>query len=258
MFGFKNRRRRKLMQSPLSSAHAAIVERNVPYSRMLTAAQRRRHQGLTQIFLEEKYFEGCGGLTLTDEIRVTIAAGGCILILGLDTEVYPKLRSVLVYPRAYKANVAARQPDGTVAEGWEGRLGESWMQGYVVVSWEDVLRAASDRPPGRNVLFHEFAHQLDNESGAPEGAPALADPRACEAWARVFGAEFQALREALERGEPTFLDPYGATDPAEFFAVATEYFFELPAELKLRHRELYGQLMEFYRQDPEARSGVAI
>jgi hypothetical protein len=250
MFGSREWRRRRLMKKPLPPEWLAIVERNMPYYQLLPSEQQRMLQGLVQVFLSEKRFEGCGGLELTDEIRVTIAAQGCVLLLARETDVYPELRSVLVYPNAYIANVTARQPDGTVVEGWQGRLGESWTQGYVVLSWDEVLRDASDIHDGRNVVFHEFAHQLDSESGAAEGAPLLPESSMYDDWARVFGAEYQALCDNVERDEPTLLDAYGTVSPAEFFAVATEFFFELPLELEAHHPELYGQLKLFYRQDP--------
>jgi Mlc titration factor MtfA (ptsG expression regulator) len=250
VLGFRKWRRQRLLASAMPPAWLGIVERNVPYYDLLPGEQKRQLQGLTQIFLDEKYFEGCGGLALTDEIRVTIAAEGCVLLLGRVTDIYPKLRSVLVYPHAYVAEVAARQPDGTVVEGWQGRLGESWTQGYVVLSWEDVLHGIARIHEGRNVVLHEFAHQLDNESGTSEGAPLLPESSMYADWARVLGAEYKSLCDSVERGETTFLDPYGTVSPAEFFAVATEFFFELPMEMERRHAELYEQLRRFYKQDP--------
>ena len=250
MLGYRKWRRLRLMKKPLPLQSLAILERNVPHYRLLPEEQQHELQGLIQVFIQEKRFEGCGGLELNEEIRVTIAAQGCILLLGRATDVYPMLRTILVYPHAYVANVTARQPDGTVVEGWQGRLGESWMQGYVVLSWEDVLRASSGTHDGRNVVFHEFAHQLDNESGAPEGAPLLPQGSMYADWARILGAEYQTLCESIERGLPILLDPYGAVSPAEFFAVATEFFFERPAELQSLHPELYDQLKNFFCQDP--------
>ena len=258
MFGFKKWHRQRLLKKPLPPAWLAVMERNVPYYRLLPGKQQRELQGLTQVFLAEKRFEGCGGLELTDEIRVTVAAQGCILLLGRETDIYPKLRSVLVYPGAYVANVTAPQPDGTVVEGWQGRLGESWMQGYVVLSWNDVLRGAADIHDGRNVVYHEFAHQLDNESGAPEGAPLLLESSMYTDWARVFGAEYRALCDSVERGQPALLDAYGAVSPAEFFAVATEFFFERPVEVRAQHPELYDQLKLYYQQDPALRMAHAV
>ncbi len=243
------------MDRPPASEWLVILQRNVRYYRMLPEKQQRRLYGLTQIFLDEKRFEGCGGLELTEEIRVTIAAHGCVLLLGRETDIYPKLRSVLVYPHAYVASVTARQPDGTIIEGWQGRSGESWTHGYVVLSWDDIMRAASGVKDGRNVVLHEFAHQLDSASGDPNGAPLLPESSMYDEWTRVFSAEYKALCDSVEEGESTFLDPYGAVSPAEFFAVTTEFFFERPLELRETHPALYRQLRLFYSQDPAALAG---
>ena len=250
VFGFKRRRRERRRRQPLPSEWLAVIERNVPYYRRLTPDKRRELHGLIQVFLAEKQFMGCGGLEITDEMRVTIAAQACILLLGRETDFYPMLQSILVYPQAYVAQISQRQPDGTVVEGPQPRLGEAWRRGPVVLSWDDVLRAASDVHDGRNVVLHEFAHQLDNEAGAADGAPVLPQRSMYVAWARVLGHEYKALVEALEHQRQTVLDQYGATSPAEFFAVVTEAFFEKPVDLKARHPELYEQLRLFYRQDP--------
>jgi hypothetical protein len=240
------------MQEAPPAAWRAILERRVPYVARLTDADRSELFGKMQVFLAEKHFEGCGGLELTDEIRVTIAAQACILLLHRETEFYPGLDSILVYPHAYVAPVRQRRPDGTVFEGVQPRLGESWVRGAVVLSWDDVVGGAADVNDGHNVVFHEFAHQLDNESGYGDGAPALPRRSMYVAWARVLGAEYAQLRDAIHRQRPTLLDPYGATNPAEFFAVATEVFFEKPEPLKRLHPELYEQLQRFYAQDPAA------
>jgi hypothetical protein len=219
---------------------------------MLTLEQQRQLDGLVQIFLDEKRFEGCGGIIITDEIRVTIAAHACILLLGRNAPFYPKLRSILVYPGSYIAPLSRRGPDGTVTEGFQPRSGESWSHGNVVLSWEDVLLCASGERTGRNVVLHEFAHQLDSESGSDEGTPVLPDPAMYADWARVLGREYRALIDAAQQDSPTLLDKYGATSPAEFFAVATECFFEKPAEMAALHPDLYRQLQLFYQQDPAA------
>ena len=243
------------MRQPLGTERCGVIERNVPFCRVLPQERRRELEGLVQVFLDEKMFEGCGGLQITEEIRVTIAAFACLLLLGRDTDIYPKLRSILVYPTSYVAPLSRRGPDGTVTEGMQPRSGESWSHGNVVLSWEDVLLCASGERTGRNVVLHEFAHQLDSESGFDEGAPAMPKVSMYAEWARVLGAEYRALIDAAELGKPTLLDKYGATSPAEFFAVATECFFELPVEMAIAHPELYAQLKLFYRQDPASLLG---
>jgi Mlc titration factor MtfA (ptsG expression regulator) len=250
MFETKKRRRARLMKAPFLPEWFAIIERNVPFYRALAPDDQRELRGLIQVFLAEKHFEGCDGLEITDEMRVTIAAQACILLLHRDTDFYPSLQSILVYPTAYFAPVRRPEPGGIVSEGIEARSGESWSKGALVLSWDDVVRGASDIHDGYNVVFHEFAHQLDDEAGRGDGAPLLPKRSMYVAWARVLGAEYQRLVDNIEHHRPTFLDAYGATNPAEFFAVATEFFFERPRELKRRHPELYEELRIFYRQDP--------
>lgn len=253
MFGFRERRRRRLRGTPLPPGWLRIIRRNVPAFDLLSPTEQAELCGHVQVFLAEKRFEGCGGLELTDEIRLTIAAQACMLLLNRKTDYYPALRTILVYPHAYVADTARRQPDGTVIEGPQARLGESWFRGAVVLSWDDVRRGAADASDGHNVVFHEFAHQLDSESGSNEGAPALGRRSRYIAWARVLAPEFERLRRDIALHRPTLLDDYGAESPAEFFAVVTEAFFEQPQALRRRHPALYEQLAAFYRQDPAAR-----
>ncbi|MDX2165684.1 MAG: zinc-dependent peptidase [Deltaproteobacteria bacterium] len=252
----KRRRRARLRATPLPNDWRAIVARNVPYAARLAEAPRAALDGCMQIFLAEKRFEGCGGLTITDEIRVTIAAQACILLVGRpDADVYPTFETILVYPHAYVAAATARNPDGTVSEAGQARLGEAWARGPVVLSWDDVVGGATDARDGHNVVFHEFAHQLDNEATGPgDGAPALPRRSLYVAWARVLGAEYARLIDDVAHHRHTVLDGYGATSPAEFFAVATECFFEKPEPLRRRHPALYEQLQVFYQQDPAAPS----
>jgi Mlc titration factor MtfA (ptsG expression regulator) len=250
MFGFfKRRRRERLRAAPFPEPWLEIIDKNVPLCKRLTEADRRELYGHVQVFLAEKYFEGCGGLGLTDEIKVTIAAQACLLLLHRDTDYYPRLITILVYPTAYLADTVQHLGAGTVLEGQEVRLGEAWKSGVVVLSWDDVRDDSLDIRDGRNLVLHEFAHQLDMEDGAADGTPLL-DRRQHRAWAEVLGDEYERLRRDCVLGRSTVLDKYGATDPAEFFAVATECFFETPARLKRRHPELYEQLKSFYRQDP--------
>lgn len=233
-----------------------MLERNVPYYRCLTPEDQRELQQHIQIFLAEKKFEGLGKppVKITDEVRVTIAAQACVLLLHRDTDYYRSLKSILVYPSPYVATTKEQIGVGMILEGAKSiRAGESWHRGSVVLSWSDVQRGTADACDGQNVVFHEFAHQIDSESGAVEGAPALESKSMYQAWARAFGREYNALVNDLRWGRPTLLGAYAATNPAEFFAVATERFFERPWDMKARHPELYEQMKGFFKQDPAAR-----
>jgi Mlc titration factor MtfA (ptsG expression regulator) len=253
MFGFKRRRRERLRRKPLPAEWWRIIDRNVPYVRSLRPALRTQLAGIIQIILHEKTFEGAGGLVMTDEIRLTIAAQAAVLLLNRETRYYPTLKSIIVYPSAYFANSTGRNPDGSVSDGPQHRLGESWFRGALVLSWDAVLRGAADAHDGHNVVLHEFAHQLDGESGAMEGAPMLLTSAHYRMWSQVLSAEYNQLMCKVHNGFQSALDPYGATSPPEFFAVATEAFFERPAELKRESPALYQQLAEFYAQDPSSR-----
>jgi Mlc titration factor MtfA (ptsG expression regulator) len=257
MFGIKTKRRQRLRSQPFPAAWLDIIQRNVPHYQRLTTDEREQLQAFIQVFVAEKNFEGCAGLEMTDEIKVTVAAYACILLLHLEHhDYYPRLQSILVYPDAYFVRVTRWGPNNEIIETHEQRMGESWRTGAVVISWNHVLHRPSDPSGGRNVALHEFAHQLDGENGFVDGAPALPRTSMYRAWARVLGKEYHALGEAADADRPTFLDKYGATNPAEFFAVVTEYFFEQPQQLKQLHPELYEELKLYYRQDP-ARTGPA-
>jgi len=253
MFWFKKRRRRRLQGKPLPAAWLAIIEQNVPYYRYLTSAEQRELHGHIQVFLREKRFEGAGGLELSDEIRVTIAAQACILLLNRETDYFPHMKTVIVYPHPYRVPATEYLPGGVVRETTHTRLGESWHRGPVVLAWDNVLHSALDPDDGHNVVFHEFAHELDAEDGPVDGAPKLSNSAMYTAWAWVLGQEFNDLIDDLARGKSHLIDPYGATEPAEFFAVVTEIFFERPMALKERHPELYEQFRLYYQQDPAAR-----
>ena len=223
---------------------------NVALYRRLPEEDRRELQGHIQVFLAEKRFEGCGGLAITDEVRLTIAAQACLLLLHRETDYYPGLYSIMVYPSAYLAPAVKEAGPGLVMEGEEDRLGEAWRKGPLVLSWEDVLADAAGSRDGSNVVLHEFAHELDNEDGAMNGAPLLERGDLYAEWSRVLGAAYEQLKRDAESGREGILDEYGATDPAEFFAVATECFFERPIDLRQEQPDLYEKLKQFYRQDP--------
>ncbi len=242
------------MQTPLPPEWIAVLERSVPYYGLLSAEDRRELGGLVRVFLAEKSFEGCDGLAVTDEMRVTIAAHACILLLHRTTDFYPHLSSILVYPRAFVAPTREHGPGGVVFEDEEERNGESWDLGALILSWEDCAGSAAHPHDGYNVMFHEFAHQLDDEAGIADGVPRIEDKALAADWARIFEPEYEALAKRADKRIPTLLDWYGSESPAEFFAVLTETFFERPDALRDRHPELYDLLARFYRQDPAALS----
>lgn len=246
MFGFKRPRREKLRKQPFPPAWLEIIEKNVPIYNRLPEADRKELQGHILVFLAEKNFEGCGGLELTDDIKVTIAAQACILLLHRETDYYPGLYSILVYPGAFISKGNVEIAPGHYGETRQVLLGESWKRGTVILSWGDVL----DVHDGRNVVLHEFAHQLDSEDGWANGAPPLPHRSMYAAWTRILQKDFDELRKDAEDGLSTVLDEYGATNPAEFFAAATECFFEKPVQLKRKHPELYEELKLYYQQDP--------
>ena len=219
----------------------------------LDPADSRELLGHTRVLLEEKAFEGAAGLLIRDEVRVTIAAQAAILLLHRDTDYFPRLTSIIVYPTTYVASDAEHVEDGIWSEGDEYRAGHTARDlRALVLAWDDVRAGAANPNDGRNLVLHEFAHQLDFEDGSTDGTPLLDTGAQATAWATVFDAELAALRRAADAGEVTLLDPYGAQNPAEFFAVATETFFERGTELRQRHATLYAELQRFYRQDPAA------
>ena len=243
----RDQRREKVRTQPFPPQWTSLLEA-IPIYRRLADGDRKELRGHIQIFLSEKRFEGCGGLEINDHIRVIIAAHAVILLLHRRTDYYPQLESILVYPQAYEAPSERHIGDYLVEEGTEVREGESWYRGSMVLSWEDVQRGAAALGNGENVVFHEFAHQLDDESGAADGTPVLENHGQWRRWVNVFQDEYEALQAA--RGRRTLLDPYGAESPSEFFATATECFFERPRELKKQHAKLYEQLRGYYMQDP--------
>lgn len=248
-FGFRKKlRRRKLRALPISPEWKKVLKKNLPIYRGLPSPLKEELHGHIHVLLREKNFEGCGGLSLTDEIKVTVAAQACILLLNRNPTYYPKLSSILIYPSAFIAKNVMNE-DGNIDDE-EVRLGESWQTGAVVLSWDEVLHGALDPMDGQNVVLHEFAHQLDQEDGVPDGTPRLERGSRYISWARILSKEFRLLQKEASQGMTTVMDHYGATDPAEFFAVATEAFFEKPLQLKLKHPELYEQLESYYQLDP--------
>ena len=239
----------RLRRESVPDAWRAIVARNVPLAARLSAPDRERLLKLAQVFLHDKPMEGVG-LELTDEIRVTVAAQACLLLLNLDYPCYPTLRRVLVYPGVFQPRRLEVPRFGEVHQEPRPTLGEAWTSGVVVLSWDSSLVGSLNPAAGQNVVLHEFAHVLDGENGAMDGQPLLDRPSAYRTWGWVFRSLYERQVEAALEGGETPLHPYGATNPAEFFAVATEAFFTRPADLRARLPELYVELRKFYRQDP--------
>lgn len=243
-------RLKKALQAPFPDEWVEIVERNIAVYRNLPMPLRLQLRKLIKQFLHQKIFSGSGGLVITDEIRVTIAAEACMLLLNRKTNVYPSLRYIIVYPTAFIVNRTHSDLDGTVSAGPKGLLGESWSNGKVILAWDNVLHGARNFEDGQNVVLHEFAHQLDSESGSTNGAPILTRNGGMQTWAKTLTEEFQELQQDSVQGKKSLLDHYGATNPAEFFAVATETFFEKPRQMAEHHSELFEVLKSYYRVDP--------
>ena len=248
-------RRARFMRKPFPAAWRAVLRQRMPlYARLPPDVQQRLRQRV-QVLLAEVPFIGCGRLQVTDEVRVLVAAQAALLLIG-RSPAFGGLREVLVYPGHFVVQRSEPGADGVVHEGRRVLAGESWQRGKVVLAWDAVVEGAADPADGANVVLHEFAHQLDHDhNGRANGAPflgsgTLSRREGQQRWAEVMNAEFAALRLRLAQGEPGLIDPYAATDPAEFFAVTTELFYERPIELAAAHPAMYGELMRCYRVDP--------
>ena len=244
-----NRRRARQQAEPFPIAWRRILRRRVPAVARLPVDLQQRLKRHIQIFIAEKPFIGCQGLEISDEHRVVIAAQACMLLLGHDRpDYYPLLRQVLVYPEAFVVQREQALGAGLVQVQRRAMGGESWSQGQVILSWSDVLAGAADPADGQNVTLHEFAHQIDQDKGMANGRPWLASPRARRRWAAVMDAAFARLQ-----AQPSaVIDAYAATDPAEFFAVVTELFFERPQALADEAPAVYAELATLYRVQPLA------
>jgi Mlc titration factor MtfA (ptsG expression regulator) len=255
---FRKRRRGRVLGPGARSRIGSILARELDAWRTLNAAERDRLCDLSLVLIAEKRWEGCAGLELTEEMRAIIAAQAALLLLGFDLDplaapIYPNVQDVLVYPTGYFNTVKRRDALGVVHEG-SPNLGEAWYGGPVIVSWEHAAHGARDGADGRNLVLHEFAHKLDMLDGVVDGTPPLPGAAAYTTWRQVMNDAFERLRSARPGASVLVLDRYGATSPAEFFAVATEAFFERSRELRDREPALYETLAMYYRQDTAARS----
>lgn len=247
-FGSKKRRRAKaLMEAgPLSDEDRGFLNDHFRLYPKIPLEVRERLEPIVQVLIAEKNFEACGELEeVSREMMVVIMAQAALLLVGRDHRLYSKLRTVLIYPDAFSGERhRGDEEDDTV------RLGESWESGSVILSWRSVQRGGEDAKDGHNVVIHEFAHQLDQENRHADGLPQLESRNTVGNWAHAFSEAYEHFCKDLDAGRKTVMDPYGATNPAEFFSVATETFFERAKKLKEDYPALYDQLRKYYGLDP--------
>lgn len=248
LFLHRKLRRRRLLARPFPDIWRQWLERDMALYHRLPADVRERVHQNTLLVLDEVNFYGCAGQTVTEPMRVLIAAHAALLVSGLSVDYYGPLASILVYPGAYRSEVEWQDGDVMGYE-YQERLGESWDAGRVILGWNQLAAEAADPHTATNVALHEFAHQLDQFDGAADGAPPLASGASARNWHQVFSEAWQRLQEQPE-GVEGVIDDYGATDPAEFFAVVTEAFFLTPVQLRHQEPALYCCLAGFYRLSP--------
>ena len=243
IFGwFKKRRRKKILAQPIPESWALHLNRNVRLTWDLPPAEMERLRKLSQVFVAEKHWEGCEGLDVTEEMKVTVAAQACLMLLGVEGFYFDNVSTVLIYPRTIVRN----STDGSPMH----RAGEAWQGGPIVLAWDSTLRGGRNEDDGKNVVIHEFAHALDGLDGEMGGNIVFDDEETASNWQQLVKVEFSELCQAKDQGRRTLLDHYGATNPAEFFAVASETFFEQPHELRDEHTELFRMLKLYFKVDP--------
>jgi len=250
----EERRRRRILETAFPERWNGFLSANLAHFAYLDSEEQRHLRELVQVFVAEKYWEGCGGFELDDEVRVTIAGQACLLLLGLDHGLYRNVETILVYPSAVlpKRAVEPMFAAPVIVDPVVPVIGEAHHRGPIILAWDAVERGGR-HPDGHNVVYHEFAHKIDMADGAVDGVPPVATREEYDRWVEVCTREYESLRARFEAGLSTVLDPYAGTNVGEFFAVATEYFFDKPRALEEAHAELYAVLQSFYRQDPAAR-----
>lgn len=252
VFGFRYWSRRQihasLLAQELSDDQRVIVADQVPLTRKLPIEFHGKLEGKINAFLHQVEFIGCNGLVVTEEMQLSIAAQACLLVVNSDTW-YKGLRTVLIYPGAFKSRQTARN-GYVVTERETVRVGESWSRGPVILSWAHTRQGAINDNDGHNVVFHEFAHQIDDLSGHTDGAPKLSGEQTFADWERVFVQAYENHVHLVQSGRKTVFDAYGAEGHEEFFAVAVEVFFEQPVTLKRKDPAVYEQLAMLFQLEP--------
>ena len=248
IFGWlRTRRRKKLQAQPFPPAWVDWL-RPLPFYELLDEDERTRLHAILRVLVAEKTWTGSPEFPVTEEMKVIISAQAALLILEIDHAYFARADEIIVRPSVYEASYH-RRDGGVISEG-QHNLGEAWYRGPVILAWDGVRQGAADPKDGHNLVLHEFAHKLDMLDGYVDGTPPLHLRATYKTWTKVMSAEFEALKDAARRGRKSVLDAYGATNEAEFFAVATETFFEKPRQLQAKHEALYDLLRDYYRQDP--------
>ncbi len=241
-----SKRRKELMKKPFPKEWDEILQEKLSIYKRLPDDVKAQLQGLTQIFIDEKKFEGCDGVDVTDEMRVVIAAQACILLLNRKTDLYKKLNTVLVYPHPFVSQLDLKDNPKSKVK----CAGLSWTEGVVALAWDRVRSGATSAQDGFNVSFHEFAHQLDQEDGIMDGTPAFKERSSFAPWAKYCSKAYKKLKKGGKNAVKSVLSTYGATNPAEFFAVASEAFFEKPKHMQKKLPNLYNEFKDYYNLDP--------
>jgi Mlc titration factor MtfA (ptsG expression regulator) len=242
------KRRRVLARHRIDDAQWSALVGSLPFLHGLSADELRRLRELALLFLAEKEFSGAHGLRVSDAMRLSIAVQACLPVLELGLDRYAGWSEIVVYAGDFRVPISEVDDHGVVHEFDDERAGESWPRGPVILSWD-----AAAHDPEMNVVIHEFAHMLDMANGEANGVPPLHAGMSRAAWAEALRAAYEGFCDAVDRGRDTWLDPYAAESPAEFFAVVSEAFFEAPDETRRRYPDVYEQLKQFYRQDPARR-----
>ncbi|QEG25255.1 M90 family metallopeptidase [Mariniblastus fucicola] len=243
---FRNRRRKKILANPWPEPWDLHLQRNVRLTWEMSDLQMRALQDRVKVFVAEKNWEGCEGLQLTEEMQVTIAAQACLMLLGVNDWYFDNVKTILVYPQAFRRMTGDGLTEGHASH----RAGEAWQGGPIILSWKDSLSGGRNEDDGQNVVIHEFAHALDGIDGEMGGSVMFDDAESTQTWSRVVEEGYAELVQAKETGRRTLLDHYGATNEAEYFAVATETFFEQPREMSREYGELFSLLKKYFRLDP--------
>ena len=252
MFGwFKKRKRNQFAKMPTPSDWIATLETHMPVFQKFSKEDREELLTHTKILFHEKEFIGAHDLEVTEPMIVFICAQASMLLLHREPSYFPNVNTVIIYETAFASTINQGIGGGIYLKKYQARVGESNHKTKVVVlAWDSVVYGAENPTDGKNVVLHEFAHQLDSETGNVNGAPVLSSNSSYRMWGCEMLKEYEHLKSDIAHHHKTFIDKYGATNHAEFFAVITEAFFEKPLGMQRKHPQMYKLLSEFYKQNP--------